>query len=95
MVGTNEEALAQRQREREAEVLSERDKDRIGETCRLEIPFRDKDRLRQTATLLRGYADLIDFYAGRDDLPERTILFALREEARILNRRIKQRGRRS
>lgn len=93
MVGTVEEALVAKQR-RDEDPLSDMDKAIIGDTCRLEIPFRDKIRLRQTADLLRGYADTIDFYTRREDLPERTILFALRDEARILNRKIREtRGR--
>jgi hypothetical protein len=34
--------------------------------------------MKQTAQLLRGYADQLDFYSGRTDLPARTILFHLR-----------------
>jgi hypothetical protein len=90
---TPEQVLDMR-RKPDPEELSQVDKDIIGETCRLEIPFRDVYRMRQTAELLRGYADLLDFYSRRTDLPPRTILFTLRSEARILNRKLREtRGR--
>jgi hypothetical protein len=88
MVGTLEEGLS-RKRVPDPEELSQVDKDIIGETCRLEIPFRDVYRMRQTAELLRGYADLLDFYSRRTDLPPRTILFHLRTEARVLNAKLR------
>lgn len=74
----------------ESEELSDMDKDIIGGTCRLEIPFRDVYRMRQTAELLRGYADKLDFYSRRTDLPIRTILLTLKLEARALNKAIRE-----
>src|SRR5258708_12703711 len=82
---TPEEVMAMRKKPEPTE-LSQIDKDILGETCRLEIPFRDVARMRQTAELLRGYADQLDFYSGRTDLPARTVLFHLRTEARILTK---------
>jgi hypothetical protein len=46
--------------------------------------------MKQTADLLRSYADQLDFYSGRTDLPARTILFHLRTEARILNKVLRE-----
>ena len=86
---TPEEVMAQR-RKPEPDELSQIDKDILGETCRLEIPFRDVARMKQTAELLRGYADQLDFYSGRTDIPPRTILFHLRTEAQLLNRKIRE-----
>lgn len=86
---TPEEVMAQRRRP-DPNELSEIDKDIIGETCRLEIPFRDVYRMRQTAALLRGYADQLDFYSRRTDLPPRTILFHLRQEARSINKQLRE-----
>ena len=86
---TPEEVMAQR-RKPEPDELSQIDKDILGETCRLEIPFRDVTRMKQTAELLRGYADQLDFYSRRTDIPPRTILFHLRTEAQLLNRKIKE-----
>lgn len=85
---TPEEHFAMKRRP-DPDALSEIDKEIIGETCRLEIPFRDVYRMRQTADLLRGYADLLDSYSRRTDLPPRSILFHLRSEARILNKKIR------
>lgn len=78
-----------RRRRADPEDLSRVDKDIIGETCRIEIPFRDVYRMRQAAELLRGYAEQLDFYSRRTDLPPRTILFHLRTEARLLNRKLR------
>lgn len=86
---TPEEVLAAR-KPPEPDELSQMDRDIIGETCRLEIPFRDIYRMRQTAELLRGYADMLDFYSQRADLPARTILVHLRSEARALNRALRE-----
>lgn len=86
---TPEEVMAMRRKPMPDE-LSQIDKDIIGETCRLEIPFRDVYRMRQTADLLRGYAEQLDFYSRRTDLPPRTILFHLRSEARALNRALRE-----
>ncbi len=92
---TPEEVMAMRKKPEPTE-LSQIDKDILGETCRLEIPFRDVARMRQTAELLRGYADQLDFYSGRTDLPARTVLFHLRTEARILNKALREtQGRRT
>jgi hypothetical protein len=85
---TPEEVMAMR-RKPEPDELSQIDRDIMGETCRLEIPFRDVARMKQTAELLRGYADVLDFYAGRADLPPRTILFHLRSEARQINKMLR------
>jgi hypothetical protein len=85
---TPEEVMAMR-RKPEPDELSQIDKDIIGETCRLEIPFRDVERMKLTAGLLRAYADQLDFYSSRTDLPARTILFHLRMEARLLNRKLR------
>lgn len=79
-----------RRRKADPGSLSQVDRDIIGETCRLEIPFRDVYRMRQTAELLRGYADQLDFYSRRTDLPPRSILFHLRTEARLLNKKIRE-----
>jgi hypothetical protein len=90
---TPEEVMAMR-RKPEPDELSQIDKDILGETCRLEIPFRDVARMKQTAELLRGYAEQLDFYSSRTDLPARTILFHLRTEARMLNKTLRDmRGR--
>jgi hypothetical protein len=86
---TPEEVMAMR-RKPEPDELSQIDKDIIGETCRLEIPFRDVERMKPTASLLRAYADQLDFYSARSDLPARTILFHLRTEARLLNRKLRE-----
>lgn len=81
-------------RKRDPEELSQFDKDIIGETCRIEIPFRDKFKMRKTAELLRGYADQLDNFSRRTDLPDRAILFFLREEARRISKELKElRGR--
>ncbi len=89
MIRSNEEE-AELRKKRDPEELSEFDKGIIGQTCRLEIPFRDKFRMRKTAELLRGYADTLDNFSRRTDLPDRAILFFLREEARRINYEIKQ-----
>jgi hypothetical protein len=92
---TPEEVMAMR-RKPEPDELSQIDKDILGASCRLEIPFRDVERMKQTAALLRTYADQLDFYSSRTDLPPRTILFHLRTEAQLLNRRIRDtQGRRT
>jgi hypothetical protein len=83
-----EEVMAMRRRPDPGE-LSEIDKDIIGNTCRIEIPFRDVFRMRQAADLLRGYADSLDFHSRRTDIPPRTILITLREEARQINKRLR------
>ena len=88
MVGTIEEALVRR-RQPDPESLYEVDKDIIGQTCRLEIPFRDVHRMKQAADLLRGFAAELEFYAQRDDLPARTILFHLATQARALNKKLR------
>jgi hypothetical protein len=88
MVGTNEQVLEMRKK-RDPEELSDFAKDIIGGTCRIEIPFRDKFKLRKAADLLRGYADTIENFTRRTDLPDRAILFYLREEARRINYLIK------
>ncbi len=85
---TPEEVLEMRKR-REPGELGQMDKDIIGETCRLEIPFRSTARMKQTADLLRGFAAQLDFYAERHDLPQRTVLFHLAFEARVLNRKLR------
>jgi hypothetical protein len=85
---TPEEVMAMK-RKPDPNELSQIDKDIIGETCRLEIPFRDVYRMRQTAELLRGYAEQLDFYSRRTDLPPRTILFHLRQEARAINKQLR------
>ena len=93
MVGTVEDALKRREIP-DPESLSQIDREIIGETCRLEIPFRDVVKMRQAAELLRGYADLLDFYSRRGDLPARTILFHLRSEASALSKKLRDvRGR--
>lgn len=94
MVNITPEKVLEMRRKPDPNELSQVDRDIIGETCRLEIPFRDVYRMRQTAELLRGYADQLDFYSRRTDLPPRTILFHLRAEARVLNKALREtRGR--
>ena len=90
MVNVTPEQVMAMRRKPDPDELSQADRDIIGETCRLEIPFRDVHRMRQTAELLRGYADLLDSYSRRTDLPPRSVLFHLRSEARILNRQIRE-----
>ena len=85
---TPEEVLAAR-KPPEPDELSQIDRDIIGETCRLEIPFRDVVAMRKTADLLRGYAEHLDFYSRRTDLPARSILYHLRTEARVLNQKLR------
>lgn len=89
MVGTKEQAIEDMRKKRDPEELSQFDKDIIGATCRLEIPFRDKFKMRKTAELLRGYAEQLDNFSRRTDLPDRAILFFLREEARRINHELR------
>lgn len=94
MVATEKEVIEAMRKKRDPEELSKFDQDIIGGTCRIEIPFRDKFKMRKTAELLRDYADQLDNFSHRTDLPDRAILFFLREEARRINRELKDlRGR--
>lgn len=86
---TPEEVMAMKRKPDPTE-LSQMDKDIIGDTCRIEIPFRDIHKMRVAAELLRGYADSLDFNSRRTDLPVRTILLSLREEARAINKRLRE-----
>lgn len=90
MVNITPEEFMARKKAPDPNSLSQLDKDIIGETCRLEIPFRDVYAMRQTADLLRGYAEELDFYSRRTDLPARTILFHLRSQAKQLNYRLRE-----
>lgn len=86
---TPEEVMAMKRRP-DPNGLSEMDKDIIGETCRIEIPFRDVHKMRLAAELLRGYADSLDFTSRRTDWSVRMILLSLREEARAINKRLRE-----
>lgn len=88
MVGTLEEAVTTRKSFNQE--LSQIDRDIIGETCRLEIPFRDVIKMRKAADLLRGFAEQLDFYSRRTDIPPRSILFHLRSEAKGLNKKLRE-----
>jgi len=80
-----------RRGQRDEDELSEQDRAIIGgDTCRLEIPFRNVYVLRQVADLLRGYAEMLDVYSRRTDLPPRSILFHLRMEAKMLNGKLRK-----
>lgn len=89
MVQMTPEEFEEMRRKPDPESLSQVDKDIIGQTCRLEIPFRDVVKMRQAAELLRGYANLLDFYSRRGDLPARSILVHLRLEASMLNHKLR------
>jgi len=90
MVGTNEQFAEMKHREKFGDGLSELDRMVIGEAVRIEIPFVDAFAMRRIADLLRGYAETIDFYSRRTDVPPRTILVHLRSEARAINARIRE-----
>lgn len=86
--GSTPEEILAASRPAAPDELTQIDRDVIGETCRIQIPFRDVVKMRYVAEQLRAYADQLDFYSRRTDMPARSILFHLRTEARMLNRRI-------
>lgn len=61
----------------------------FGETVRLEIPVRDREKLRKVPDMLRGYAAEIDFYMQRPDIPYESAMFHLAMKARELCARIR------
>lgn len=68
--------------------LTDFDKKIIGAAVRIEIPFGDVYNMRRIADLLRGYAETLDVYSRRTDLPARSILNHLKMEAKAINYRI-------
>lgn len=86
-----------RKKKRDPEDLTAYDRAIIGgNSCRIEIPLRDKFLMRKVAEMLRGYAETLDNYSHRTDLPDRAILGYIRDEAKRINwvlRQSKPRGR--
>lgn len=70
--------------------LSPLDKDILGGDIRLSIPLSGRYQMRNMADLLRGYAARIDFLTHNHDLDDRTVLFNLKFEAKLLNKRIRE-----
>ena len=93
MVGTVEEELKRRDIP-DPEIISGFSRSIIGETVRLEIPFRDVVSMRQAADLLRGLAEHFDFYSRQQNLPAQTILVHLAMATRNTNAKLREiRGR--
>jgi hypothetical protein len=87
MVGLLEQFVS---RKPEPEVeLSQMDRDIIGTAVRIEIPFSGRYQLRQIAGILRAYADRVEFWTRQQEMDDRTVLFNLRMEAKLANRRIR------
>ncbi|MDI3304642.1 MAG: hypothetical protein QJR04_25170 [Burkholderia multivorans] len=87
---TPEEVMAQRRAQEARDRLTDFDKAIIGGATRIEIPFCDVVNMRRIADLLRGYANTLDVYSRRTDLPARSILLHLKMEAKVINNRIRQ-----
>jgi hypothetical protein len=91
MVGKVEEDFVEMaKQEKRFEELSDIDKLVIGQAVRIEIPFCDQYNMRRIAELLRGYAELLDFWSRRTDLPARVVLLHLRSEAKAMNKRVRE-----
>lgn len=88
MVGSVEDFVAKKENFPSAE-LSQFDRDIIGSAVRLEVPFSGRYQLRQIASILRAYADKIEFWTRQHDIEDRTMLVNLRFEATMANRRIR------
>ena len=89
MVGKVEDFLEMKRSEKHGSELTELDRVVIGEAVRIEIPFTDQYNMRRIADLLRGYAEMLDFWSRRNDLPPRSVLSHLRGEAKLVNARIR------
>jgi hypothetical protein len=92
MVGKTEDFVEMKKQEKRFDELSDLDKMVIGQAVRIEIPFTDQYNMRRIADLLRGYAELLDLWSRRTDLPPRSVLMHLRGEAKLVNTRIRERG---
>jgi hypothetical protein len=89
MVGKVEDFVEMAKQEKRFDELSDLDKMVIGQAVRIEIPFTDQYNMRRIADLLRGYAELLDLWSRRNDLPTRSVLVHLRSEAKAINSRIR------
>lgn len=87
---TPEEVLEQRQHQKNMADLTHHDLKVIGRSVRIEIPFTNTYNMREIAGLLRRYADQLDVYSHRTDLPQRSILMHLKWEAKAVNDKIRE-----
>lgn len=69
--------------------MSEMDRTIIGSAARLTIPFSGRYQLRQVAGILRAYADMVEFWTRQHDMSDRTVLFNLKHEAKLVNAKIR------
>lgn len=93
MVGTVDEyvEMARRPKDPERAVLTQFDADLVGNYVRFDIPMLiPRHRFKEVADMLRGLANTIEFAAQRTDLPERTLLFEIKMQARGVRRRIRE-----
>ena len=90
MVGKTEDFVEMKKQQDRYDELSDLDKLVIGQAVRIEIPFTDQYNMRRIADLLRGYAEMLDFWSRRTDLPPRSVLMHLRGEAKLMNSRIRE-----
>ena len=63
----------------------------VGRKCvRITIPVNAPDELRAVADLLRGYANQLDMYSRRVDMPKRLKIHAVKSDTTALNAKIKE-----
>lgn len=72
--------------------LSELDRTILGgrRECRINIPVVSRYDLRVVADAIRELASVLDFESRRQDVPERSSLFRVQEECRLVNWRIQE-----
>ena len=58
--------------------------------CRINIPVVSRYDLRVVADAIRGLATILDFESRRQDVPERSSLYRVQEECRLVNWRIQE-----
>lgn len=90
MVGKVEDFLEMKRLRDDGHELTEHDRRVIGAAVRIEIPFTDQYNMRRIADLLKGYAETLDFWSRRNDLPPRAVLSHLRGEAVAMNYKIRE-----
>lgn len=89
MVGTLEQGLADMARRRTVtDKLSEYDREILGGSLRIDIPWTDPIAMRKIGELLIGLGTDFKAYSARGDLDDFAILSALRSKAVAARRRI-------
>lgn len=89
MVGTVEQALDLMRKKNVISAMSKQDREMLGVSGRLEIPWTDRYDMRRIADLVRGWCATVETYSRREDLDDSTILLKIKMDLYATQSRIR------